>query len=95
LLLGGGIVTGVGVLNLLSVGFCATSSLSSDDTKNLCFGLALGAGGVCLAIGIPMLIVGANQHAAYERWLKRHPLVYDLSVVPVRGGGAIGWSANF
>jgi len=49
---------------------------------------------VGLAVGIPMLVVGANKRAAYREWLKDHPAVEELSVIPVRGGAAIVWSAD-
>jgi hypothetical protein len=94
LLVGGGIATGIGGVNLLSALLCTTSLYSSIST-DLCYGIAFGVGGVGLAVGIPMLVVGANKRAAYREWLKDHPAVEELSVIPVRGGAAIVWSADF
>jgi hypothetical protein len=94
LLVGGGIVTGIGGVNLLGAALCPTSLVASGK-RDLCYGLAFGVAGVCLLIGVPMLIVGTNKRAAYKEWLKDHPAVEGLSLVPVRGGGAVGWSAAF
>jgi hypothetical protein len=81
-------------VNILSAALCSTSLLANGN-RDLCYGLAFGVGAVCLLIGVPMLIVGANKRAAYKEWLKDHPAVEGLSLVPVRGGGAVGWSADF
>ena len=95
LLIGGGITTGIGALNFLTGAIECSSSLVSSDNKDLCYGISFGLGGAGLAIGVPMLIIGANKRAAYKEWLKEHPAVEGLSVVPLPGGGAVGYRAFF
>ena len=95
LLVGGGIATGAGGLNFLTGALECSSSTLSSDTRTLCYGLSFGLGGVAILIGVPMLIIGANKRAHYNEWLKDHPAVEGLSVFPMPGGGAVGWSASF
>jgi hypothetical protein len=95
LLIGGGIATGVGGLNFLTGALECSSSLVSSDNRTLCYGLSFGFGGAAILVGVPLLIVGANQRASYNEWLKDHPAVEALSVVPMPGGGTVGFSASF
>jgi hypothetical protein len=94
LLIGGGILTGIGALNLATSPLCNTTLVQSR-VQSLCFDTSLVFGGALLAIGVPMLIVGANERSAYREWKKAHPVAAGLSIAPTPGGVALGWSTTF
>jgi hypothetical protein len=90
----GGVLTGVGGLNLLTAPLCTTSLITSD-LQSPCLIASLVVAGVGLAVGIPLIVVGANKRAEYNEWKKAHPVAAGLWVVPTAGGAAIGWHADF
>jgi hypothetical protein len=94
LLVTGGIFTGIGGLNLLTAPLC-TTNLVTSDLQSVCLTASLVVAGVGLAVGIPLMVIGANQRAEYNEWKKAHPVASGFWVVPTAGGAAIGWHADF
>jgi hypothetical protein len=90
----GGVFTGVGGLNLLTAPICTTSLIRSD-LQTTCVTASLVVAGVGLAVGVPLMVIGANQRAEYNDWKKSHPVAAGLWLVPTAGGAALGWHADF
>lgn len=88
-LVSGGILTGLGVLNLAAAPVCQTS-LVREDVQDECMVTSLVAGGVMLAVGIPLLVVGGTKRARFIEWQEQQPRRRPLPIVsfaPVEGGG--------
>ena len=101
LLVPGGIFTGLGILNLATSPICLTD-LVDRDSQTPCLITSLVAGGVFLAVGIPLLAVGGARRAHYLEWRRRHPYAFDIAPVAGASGapseaptgaiGRFGWS---
>jgi hypothetical protein len=89
----GGIFTGIGGVNLLTAPICKTSVIRSD-LQDTCLGASLIVAGVALAVGIPLLVVGAGKRADYNAWRRAHPVAAGLWLAPITGGGAFGWGVE-
>jgi hypothetical protein len=94
LLVTGGIFTGIGGLNLLTAPLCKTS-LIQQSVQDTCLDAALVVGGIGLAVGIPLFIVGANKRADYNAWRRTHPVPAGFSLAPTTGGATLGWRVVF
>jgi hypothetical protein len=96
LLVTGAALTGVGVANLATAPICKVRSVIPEtNTQNVCFDVSLIFGGALVAVGVPLLIVGIGERSRYKEWLARHTVVAGLSLAPIPGGGALGWSTSF
>jgi hypothetical protein len=90
-LVSGGILTGLGVLNLAASPVCKTE-LVREDVQNECLIASLATGGVMLAVGIPLLVVGGAKRSKFLEWQEQHPRRRPLPIVsfaPVEGGGLL------
>lgn len=58
----GGILTGLGVVNLATSALCTTDLILEDD-RDTCLIAALSVGGIMTAVGLPLLIAGVSKHA--------------------------------
>jgi hypothetical protein len=75
----GSIFVGVGALNLLTAPLCRVDDVIPDpETQDTCLYASLIVGGVFLAVGIPLLVIGIGKRRAYKRWLMRHPVASQL-----------------
>lgn len=94
LIIVGGILTGVGALNLATASLC--SGLYEDQQQqDLCFTSSLVIGGGMVAVGIPMLIVGLSRRSTHREWEERNQALAGLRLIAGPRGGAVGWSAEF
>lgn len=91
LLIPGGILTGIGVLNLATAPLCMTS-LVDDRVEDECLVASLVVGGVMLGVGIPLLAVGASKRAKYLEWRRRSRVDYGFA--PLREGGVFVFGAE-
>ncbi len=97
------IVTGAVVLGVAAVdGATGSASClilgqsSATDTSsfnNVCWGVVIGFAGVGLAVGLPLLIMGLNDHSDHREWEKRHGIA-GVSIVPIRSGAAVTWTLD-
>lgn len=98
MLVGGGVLTGLGGLNLLTSPICLTDVIRDRDTQKACLGASLVLGGVLLAIGVPLLVVGSSRRRTYQEWKRQHGALAklaDLAVAPQPGGAALTWKLAF
>jgi hypothetical protein len=95
LLITGGVFTGLGVINLATAPICKADTQFSPDTQNVCLIASLAVGGTFLAVGVPLLIVGAGKRSTYNAWRAEHPVASGFGYQPVRGGGGLGFSTTF
>jgi len=77
LLVAGGILLGLGAVNLATAPICKTDLVSSRG-QDTCRGLALGLGGVMVGVGTPRLIVGVSKRRTCKRWQQAHPVMAGL-----------------
>jgi hypothetical protein len=92
-LISGGIITGIGGVNLLTAPLCRTD-LVDEPYQDECLISSLVVGGVFLAVGIPLLAVGGVQRSKYVEWRARHRGFVDFDVAPVVGGATLRWSTE-
>ena len=88
-LVSGGILTGLGVLNAAASPVCKTD-LVREDMQDECLITSLATGGVMLAVGIPLLVVGAAKRSKLIEWQEQQPRRRPLPIVsfaPLEGGG--------
>jgi hypothetical protein len=83
-LIPGGILAGLGVINLGTAPLCRLSVIRSS-AQPACLVTSIAFGGAFLAAGIPLLVVGARRRGA----------VPAVGVAPVVGGAMATWSAKF
>ncbi|MCA9623855.1 MAG: hypothetical protein KC731_32760 [Myxococcales bacterium] len=99
MIIGGAILTGIGGLNLLTAPLCTVDDLIPNaDVQRGCVIGSLVVGGVGLAVGLPLLIVGVGQRSDYRDWEARHPYagwLKDIRVDASPGGASLGWSTSF
>jgi hypothetical protein len=91
-IIAGSIFTSIAAANLMTSLVCATDFVA-DSRRFQCWSIQLAAVGASAGLGLPMLIVGANQRAGHAEWLRARPQVAALSVTPVAGGALL--SATF
>ncbi|MBX3185745.1 MAG: hypothetical protein KF819_01970 [Labilithrix sp.] len=94
LIIAGAIVGGLGVVNLATSPICRTD-IVAPSLQDTCFYAALIGGGVLLAVGVPMLIVGLNKQATYEEWKERNRALAGVRVLTNPGGGGLGYEITF
>jgi hypothetical protein len=90
LLVGGGIFTGIGALNLLTAPICKTDLIPDHTTQDACLIASLVIGGT-----LPMLIVGGSRRSTFKQWQASHPAAAGLGFSPARGGGALTFVGQF
>jgi hypothetical protein len=83
-LLPGGILAGLGAINRGTAPLCTLSVIRSS-AQPACLAASLAFGGAFLAVGIPLLVVGARRRGA----------VPAVGVAPVVGGALVTWSTKF
>jgi hypothetical protein len=73
-----------------------------DGPENVCWGALLGTGAAMLLVGLPVLMLGANQRSKYKVWLQDTPGVRyrvkygeGITLLPIHGGIALGWHTEF
>jgi hypothetical protein len=81
----GGIFTGIGVLNL------ATSPLVQNDVVRI---VSLAVGGTFVAIGVPLIIVGAVKRGKYNEWKANQSVAAGFGFITANGGGALTFSGQ-
>ncbi len=94
----GAVFSGVGAVTVLGTPSICKNGSPYQTNRSGCetFGYVLGAGFV--AVGIPLIIVGIVKRSNYNKWLAEHPaagVAAGLSLTPLAGGGALGWSTRF
>ncbi|HVY49292.1 MAG TPA: hypothetical protein VHB21_25550 [Minicystis sp.] len=98
LLVGGGILTGLGAINLAaSIPICHSNLYGTLTPKeqDTCAVAAMTLSGAVTAAGVVMLIVGAGKRSAYNAWRAQHPVASGFGLQPTAGGAGLGWSAKF
>jgi hypothetical protein len=83
-----------GVLSFATAPICKTSVVIPQE-QNSCFDVSFAVGAPFLAAGIPLIVIGAIEHAKYTDWVKRHSPLLGFSFSPLAGGSAVGWRATF
>jgi hypothetical protein len=92
LLIAGGVVSGVGVLFFINAAVCQTNRDQTARDQNICTAITASIGAVAIAIGVPLLVIGAIKRNAFDDWVRAyHP---QLAIVPTEGGavGRVGLS---
>ncbi len=82
----GGVLTGLGVVNLATAPGCVSSLVLPGD-RGLCVGLSVGFGVGLVAAGMPLLVLGVKRREAWLRWAP--------SVTPAQTGAVVGWTGTF
>ena len=91
----GGIFTGVGVVDFLTAPICKTSLIPTEAAQNTCLTTSLISGGIFMAVGVPLLIVGGVKRSAYNAWKAQHPYAAGLGFSTGQGGGTLTFSGQF
>ena len=97
LIVGGAVALGLGLANAATGSlYCAilSQTIYTSSDQGICWGVALGIGGVGVAVGVPLLIVGLNDHADHKEWERRNGLA-GFSIAPLRSGAAVSWRLEF
>ena len=95
LMVTGGILMGVGALNLASSAICKTDAVARS-IQDGCFIGSLALGGTLFTVGVPLLIVGAVKRSTYKEWLTHHPEEDGaLGFSVASGGGALTFRGRF
>jgi hypothetical protein len=96
LIITGAVLLGVGVVNLATSPLCKSDAIIRDKKiQDVCFGAALVVGGVMVAVGVPLLIVGLGKHSTYNEWKKRNPGLAGLDVRVGESGGGLSYGIEF
>jgi hypothetical protein len=93
LLVTGGILTGLGVLNLGTAPICRADfyrDYVGQNGSDVCFVMSLVLGGTMLVVGLPLLIAGKTKRDKYKAWLETHGQPV-LMVLPTGDGALAGW----
>lgn len=96
-LVSGGVLTGLGVLNLAASPVCKTE-LVRENVQDQCLIASLVTGGVMLAVGIPLLVVGGAKRSKFLEWQEQQPRRRPLPIVsfaPLEGGGRFVFQYSF
>jgi hypothetical protein len=86
-LVGGGVLLGLGVLNLASSPACELSAIRSSGHVP-CLAMSIAFGGAFVAAGIPLLVVGARRREVAAQ-------LAGLAVVPGPGGALVAWGSSW
>jgi hypothetical protein len=89
LIVAGSIIFGIGVLNLAFTPLCYV--LFDDESytvsrnvvsRDICVLSSLAFGGVMVAVGVPLLIVGFNKRSNYNKWRRKNRILagFDLRI---------------
>ena len=92
LLVAGGVVTGVSLVFFASSALCQIDSDQPAREQNVCTAINASIGAVALAVGVPMLVIGAIRRSTFQEWIRTyHP---NLALIPKEDGAlaAIGFS---
>ncbi len=95
LLVAGGIFTGLGAVNFATAPLCSTLTSLGSSGQQGCLDASLILGGVLLATGIPLLIVGGVKRHAYTEWKANHTALAGLGFSARSGGATLTWKAAF
>jgi hypothetical protein len=91
----GGIFTGIGAVDLLTSPICKTSLIPNEAAQNSCLATSLISGGIFMAVGVPLLIVGGVKRSAYNRWKAEHPYAAGVGFSTAKGSGTLTFSGQF
>ena len=94
LTIAGGIVTGLGALNLAISPVCRADfyrEANGDTASNVCFYGSLIGGGILLAVGVPMLVVGLVRRSAWKAWHENNQVFFRVD----HDGGTLAWAMRF
>jgi hypothetical protein len=76
---------------------CGTSAIE-ESQRDACY-IASGAfGGVLLAVGIPLVVVGINKRKKYKAWRAGHAWLGHLertAILPIDGGVTAAYQFQF
>lgn len=86
-IVGGSVAMGAGVVNLVGAGLCFATLPSAQRVP--CGATSIGFGVAGLAIGIPLVIVGADKRAAWSKWLDK------VTVQPGKDAAVVGFRGAF
>lgn len=76
----GSLVTAGGAVVLGATPWCTTRT-----AEGACIGVSIGGGVAALAVGLPLVIVGANRWRAFEAW----------AVSPSKAGASLTWRTSW
>lgn len=69
----GGVLSGLGAVFLLSSPLCKLDSEGRTRNEEAsCLAGSLGAGGVAVAVGVPLLVIGIVQRTRFKAWVEEH-----------------------
>jgi len=94
LTIAGGILTGIGALNLAITPVCRADfyrEANGDVGSDVCFYGSLIGGGIFLAVGVPMLVVGLVRRSAWKAWHETNQVFFRIDPE----GGALAWQTRF
>ena len=95
LLVAGGIFSGLGALNFATAPLCSSLTSLGPSGQQGCLDASLILGGVFLATGIPLLVVGGVRRHAYNEWKASHAGLGGLGFSARSGGATLTWKAAF
>ena len=94
LTIAGAVVLGIGALNLVTAPLCKPLYEEDPDTQDVCLVSSLAVGGIGVAVGTPLLIVGLGQRSRYREWKQQRGLsAFRLTLDRDRYG--IEWRLSF
>ena len=94
LTIAGGIVTGIGAINMAVSPIYRTDfyvEANGQRRADITFYTSLIGGGIILAVGVPMLIVGLVRRANYNAWYETHQVFFHVD----SEGGALAYQMRF
>ena len=80
-LAGGGVLAGLGVVNLATAPLCKLSAIRAS-AQPACIGTSIGVGAALLGAGVPLIVIGVQKRNAVQ-------------VAPTVGGASVVWSGSF
>jgi hypothetical protein len=86
-LVGGSLAMGAGVVNMVGAGLCIGTLPQVQRVP--CAATSIGFGVAGLAIGIPLVIVGADKRSVWRAWIER------VTIRPALNGAAVGFRGAF
>lgn len=93
LIIGGSILTGVGLISLATAPACASFYNEASGNRGGCYASTVIVGLVGLGIGVPLLVIGAIRQARFNRWAHGggYALLEGLTPTAGPGGGGMSW----
>lgn len=88
----GSVLTGLGVLNLAYTPLCFMDGGDFGLGAETCMGIQLGAGGLFVAVGVPVLIAGGVRRSRYKEWVRNNQVAVVPIVAPDFGGLALAFT---